>query len=569
MLKEGTFIKKKFTKLYIAAFLGWLVALLGGMADSIIAGLFLDSEAVSAVGLITPISSLIYFLAYLISIGTALYYAKTLGAFQYEKAKKIAGMGIFVAIVVGILLVIFLLIFREQILGFYGVEGQIYQYAEEYFWPTIISSGLCTLIWTIYYLVSYDGDEVNILIVDIFMAVANSAFSLLFVQTMGIEGLAYGTLLSEIGGGLLLIPHFFKKSNSIRFKFHFSWKELFYICKLASATALVTLYIGVIDVIFNKLVIELFTEDYLPAYAVINVAMNFANALICSINAGVVFISVAYGENNPFAQKRIMKLTNTFVFFSSIALTIVMEFLAPVWPTLYAIEDPGVYDAAVYAGRIVPIFFLAAGYIYTYLEYYQATEKPLEGNILSLSYMLFGPIVISIPLAFLFGFDAMSFGFAITPVFSILVLVLYFVFTKKIKKAPNLIQDTDEQEIHFDFKIDVDSIVEVRNKIGQYLTEQKVDSSLVNKVEVIFEDAMTFIMKRNKKKIICECSVLINDKHIRLITKDNGVIFDLVEEADNSVDLQGYLLARMMADAKESTNSVTTSFNRNTCIWER
>ena len=62
--------------------------------------------------------------------------------------------------------------------------------------------------------------------------------------------------------------------------------------------------------------------------------------------------------------------------------------------------------------------------------------------------------------------------------------------------------------------------------------------------------------------------MLVSDSRIRLITKDNGVIFDLVQEADNSHDLQSYVLARMQANAKEATYSVTTSFNRNVCVWE-
>ena len=54
MLKENTFIKKKYNKLYVCAILGWLVGLLGGMADSLLAGIFLDSDAVAAVELVTP-----------------------------------------------------------------------------------------------------------------------------------------------------------------------------------------------------------------------------------------------------------------------------------------------------------------------------------------------------------------------------------------------------------------------------------------------------------------------------------------------------------------------------------
>jgi len=568
MLKPGTFTNRKYLKLFIAGILGWIVSLLGGMADSIIAGLYLDAEAVSAVSLISPIEEVYYFVSLLISVGCAIHYSKTQGAFQYEQAQKIAGMGFFLSILLGVVMCAALLIGRDAILRFYGVEGAIYSYAETYFVPIIFLAGLYPILWTVYNLVLYDGDEKVILLTDILMAVSNTVISLVLVQSMGIAGLGYGTLISNVIGLLCLVVHFLKKSNSIHFKMYFAWKDLLDTLKASSATSLTTLYIGVIDIVFNKVVIEKFSADYLTAYAVINVVMNFACVLACAIGAGVIFVSVAYGENNPYALKRVMKHTHKYTLGTGIAMTVLMEFLAPYWPALYAIEDPAIFSVAVFAGRIIPIFFLAAGFVYTYLGYYPAVDRVVEGNLLILSYMLIGPIVIAAPLCSV-SFNAMSVGFAVTPVFAILVTLIYLLVTKQLKNAPYLVSASDETEAHYDLRLEPESIVAVRDRIGAFLGENHVEGNLINKIEMVFEDSMVFIMNRNRKKVICECTILLNDQHIRLITKDNGVIFDLVQEADNSVNLQAYILARMMTSSREATNTVTTSFNRNICIWER
>ena len=163
----------------------------------------------------------------------------------------------------------------------------------------------------------------------------------------------------------------------------------------------------------------------------------------------------------------------------------------------------------------------------------------------------------------------MSWGFAITPFFAVAVTFLYILVTKQFKTAPYLLHETVEKEAHFDFELNEPSIIEIRDSIADFLREQGVSHRIVNNSQMVFEDAMGIIHRKNRKKVICECTVLVGETRVRLITKDNGAIFDLVQEADNSHDMQAYVLARMQADAKEATYSVTTSFNRNVCVWER
>jgi len=462
MLKDGTFTKIKFRKLFIGAILGWLVSLLGGMADSIIAGVTLDSNAVSAVGLITPIYSVIYFVSILISVGCAIIYSKVLGAFDVKRSEKIAGMGLFVSIIIGLLMAAIMFFGKKMIIGFYGCEGILYEYASAYYNPFIYIAIFYPVYNCLYSLVSYDGDEKTILIVDIAISLINTIASVLLVNKLGIDGLGYGTLISCIVGFLLLLTHFLKKTNSIHFKFYFSFKELFNMLKLSSAMSLTTLYIAVIDIIFNKVIISFYGTEYLPAYTVVNAVLNFAAALICSINAGSVFVSIAYGENNPYSIKRVMKLTQKYMFIMSIVLSVVLIVIAPYWPTIYAISDPEIAKAAVFAGRIIPISYIIAGFCYTYIEYYPVIEKPFEGNILGCMYMLIGPIVLAIPLGKMFGFNGMTIGFFLTPIFAVLILWIVLLIKKQIKLAPYLVEDTDEVETHFDLKLDYDSILELR-----------------------------------------------------------------------------------------------------------
>lgn len=568
MLKENSFIMKKYRSLFWASILGWIVALLGGMADSVIAGLFLDSNAVAAVGLISPISSIIYFVSVLISIGSAIMYSTALGAFQKERSEKIAGMGLFVSIVTGAVLCVLIAVFRKQVLEFYGCTGFLYEDANQYYLPFIFHTAIAPTIWFVYNLISYDGDETIILISDIVMAFGNVLISFILVQTIGIVGLSLGTTLSETLGFAVLLFHFKKKTNSIRFKWHFRFKDLIDMVKLSSASSLTSLYVGVVDIVFNKFIIERYGENFLPAYTVVNVVLNVAAVLVCASNAGMVFVSVAYGENNINALKRVMKIVDRDSILVGIVFSVGLFLIAPAWPGIFAITDPVVAAAAVFAGRFVPLTYIAAALVYEYLNYYPLINRPFAGNLLGLNYMLIGPIVLSIPAGILWGFNGMTIGFALTPVFAILVVLLYYVVTKQTKTAPILVEPNDEKEAHYDIMLEDESIIELRDRVEEFLKGNGVPSKKIIEVLLILEDSLVHTKTKNKKQVLCECDVLVNDKHVRIITKDNGVVFDLLKEADDSIDLRCYVLARMMGSASEKSYTTTISFNRNTFLWE-
>jgi len=122
---------------------------------------------------------------------------------------------------------------------------------------------------------------------------------------------------------------------------------------------------------------------------------------------------------------------------------------------------------------------------------------------------------------------------------------------------------------HFDIKLNTDGIFALQSAAREFLRTQNVAPKLVNEIELIIEEALTHIRERNKKDILCECVFLVNDEHIRMISKDNGRIFNLLEEAEASADLRCYVMARVMESAKERSNTTTSSFNRNTFIWMR
>ena len=72
------------------------------------------------------------------------------------------------------------------------------------------------------------------------------------------------------------------------------------------------------------------------------------------------------------------------------------------------------------------------------------------------------------------------------------------------------------------------------------------------------------------KKICSECTVMVNEnKHmINLITRDNGVIFDITDSDNDVLSLNSFVLASLMEHHDNKNNLTTTSFNRNSFTFE-
>jgi len=132
LLKENSFTKRKYNKMYLSMFLSWSIAVLSEVFDSFAAGVYIDSNAVAAISLITPVQFIIYSFSMLLSFGIGILYNKELGNFNKERSQKIAGMGLLVSVGGGLALMIIILVFANQIVGIYNCSAQIFDYAVIY-----------------------------------------------------------------------------------------------------------------------------------------------------------------------------------------------------------------------------------------------------------------------------------------------------------------------------------------------------------------------------------------------------------------------------------------------------
>lgn len=573
MLTEGL-VKKKYKAMFVASLLGWIVALVGDLADSILAGQFISEAAVAATGLVTPLFSFNFFFSVMIALGSANRYAIKSGKFDKEEAYRTAGQALILSICAGIIFAGLMYVGEDFVFNFYNAGPEVEELAREYYEAMAILTLVAPSFWTIYYLVSVDGNANLVLAADLIQAFGNFGMSLLLVTRLGVKGLALGSVIAILLAAITLAPHFFTKKNSIRFKFSLSLKSIKEVVLFGSTVALTSVYIGIVDVVFNKFILVRFGDALLAAYAIVNLMLNLTQVSTCASDAASGFIATAYAEGNSVSMKKLLKMITKVMLVVSGFLTILFFAFAKYAPNVYGITDPTAYDAAIYATRVIALSYIPSAFIFMYLGYFPKIEKPGLGNLSGFLYSLFTPIAIAMPLG-LISYNAMSWGFNLTPIVSLLIIAIIIIKKYGKKNFPFPIPESDSLYIFtHEFKLNNSEVVIVRDTIVDELKKVDISDIIITKLAMMIEETFMIVKdvnykKNPKRRILCDATVMVYDDKIKLITRDNGIIFDITTVDEKISSLEAYIAASLMNDDKENSYVTSVSFNRNLYLWER
>lgn len=199
--------------------LGNLFQQLYNTVDSWVVGNFVSNEAYSAVGTINPIVNL--FVSFFTGLGTGcgVVVSQYFGAKREDKVSVAVHAGFFMIIALGIFMTVFGIIISPALLRFMKTPEEAFADANRYL--KIYCVGLISL--TVYNLCAAVlravGDTKRPTLFLIVTAVVNIILDLLFVLVfhMGVEGVAWATVLAEFTSMVLVVAVLLREKSAIRF----------------------------------------------------------------------------------------------------------------------------------------------------------------------------------------------------------------------------------------------------------------------------------------------------------------------------------------------------------------
>jgi putative MATE family efflux protein len=187
---------------------GMMVHGLYNVVDAIFVTRAIGVNAMGGISIVFPIQMFIFALATLVGSGMASIVARQLGAKQDNKANATIDMAFRFGLTMAIVITLGIYLNIDSLLHFLGVSDALWPYAYDYLVPLVLLSFPIVLVSSIPGdLLRAEGKAMLMMIGMVSSAVLNILLDavFIFVLDMGVEGVAYATILSQIfAAGVML-----------------------------------------------------------------------------------------------------------------------------------------------------------------------------------------------------------------------------------------------------------------------------------------------------------------------------------------------------------------------------
>ncbi|MDO4311517.1 MAG: MATE family efflux transporter [Eubacteriales bacterium] len=208
-------VGKLIAKFAIPAIISMLVSSLYNIVDQIFIGQGVGMLGNAATNIAFPISIISTATALLLGIGSASNYNLESGAGHTRKAAQIAGTGLAVLGISGMLIGVAVLIFLDPLLQVFGVTQDILPYAQDYTGITAFGVPFLVLTTGGNHIIRADRSPTYSMVCMLTGAIINTILDPLFIFVFhwGIKGAAAATIIGQIISGIMVIYYFVKKRN--------------------------------------------------------------------------------------------------------------------------------------------------------------------------------------------------------------------------------------------------------------------------------------------------------------------------------------------------------------------
>ena len=215
-------IGKLLIKYSIPAIIGMMVNGLYNVVDRIFIGNIpgVGPLAIAGLGVTMPIMTIILAFGMLIGIGTTTNISIKLGQGKKDEAENLIGNAMTLSIIVGMLISVLGLTFRNQILNLFGASNDSLPYANSYINIILLGSVFNILGITFNNLIRGDGNpklSATIMVVGCLTNIVLDAL-LIMVFNMGIQGAAIATVVSQLLTSMWGLLYYVKGISNLKFK---------------------------------------------------------------------------------------------------------------------------------------------------------------------------------------------------------------------------------------------------------------------------------------------------------------------------------------------------------------
>ena len=298
----------------VPASIGILVMSLNILVDTIFVGNWIGSIAIAAINVVLPVSFFIAALGMAIGIGGSSIISRALGANNKERALKTFGNQITVTLLLTTAMVVFGLVFINEIIPAFGGKGDIFEPAKIYYRIVLYGVPLLALCMMGNNVIRAEGKPKFAMIAMIIPSVGNLILDYILINLldMGMAGAAWATTISYGLCFLYVLWFFLSDKSELKISLPHFGLDL-PILREMSALGFVTLarqaVVSVTYLLMNNILFNIGGEASVAAYGIIGRMLMFALFPVLGVTQG--FLPIAgfnYGAHKfPRVRESINK----------------------------------------------------------------------------------------------------------------------------------------------------------------------------------------------------------------------------------------------------------------------
>lgn len=325
------------------------------IGDTIFVSRFVDTNALSAVNIVTPIINIIVGLGTMLATGGSAIIAREMGAGEEKSASQDFTLIIVCGIALGFLIAIMGSIFIDDIIRGLGASKLLFPYCKEYLFILLLFTPASMMQVLFQNLIITAGRPGFGMALSIGAGAINVLLDYIFMVPldMGISGSALGTGIGYFIPTVAGFGFFLAGKGNMRFeKPVFRPVVLIESCTNGCSEMVSQAAAAVTTFLFNRIMIRLLGENGVAAITIIIYAQFLLTTLYIGFSMGVApIISYHYGSRNNARLKKVFHICLRFIVTASVLVFIVsiasgswlVNVFSPVGTAVYNIAREGFF----------------------------------------------------------------------------------------------------------------------------------------------------------------------------------------------------------------------------------
>jgi len=292
-----------FIKYMMPSLLGLIAMTSGSLVDGMFIGNYVGVTALAAVNLIIPITTLLFGVSMMISIGGSVRGGKYLGEKNTTAASAIFSKTLMFMIVYGLIVIALGLEFEAKIFASLGADKTLFPVMSEYYRVIFPFLFFQFIVIQIYFFIRLDGFPNLAATALAIGAVVNITLDYLFIAVYGwgLAGAALATGLSQVMSLMVMLLYFFHPQRKIFFGLRQeNWQEVFQAAYNGISEFINEVSGALIGFIFNWMLIQRAGVTGVAAITLVNYLLFIGFMAYFAISDSIqVIISQNFGARNP------------------------------------------------------------------------------------------------------------------------------------------------------------------------------------------------------------------------------------------------------------------------------